>query len=110
MCRQRCGRWCNVGSAGAFERTNQMIRFILVPGGWHGGWAFDAVSKILSNEGHEVQALTLSGLGNELSTGANIERHIRSEERRVGKECVSPGRSGWSPYNQKKKKLTKTIR
>src|SRR3546814_14301360 len=22
----------------------------------------------------------------------------RSEERRVGKECVSPGRSRWSPY------------
>src|SRR3546814_12311022 len=24
---------------------------------------------------------------------------IRSEERRVGKECVSTCRSGWSPYN-----------
>src|SRR3546814_15561998 len=23
----------------------------------------------------------------------------RSEERRVGKECVSTGRSGWSPYH-----------
>src|SRR3546814_19652328 len=23
----------------------------------------------------------------------------RSEERRVGKGCVSPGRSGWSPYH-----------
>src|SRR3546814_16943324 len=27
----------------------------------------------------------------------------RSEERRVGKECVSPFRSRWSPYLQKKK-------
>src|SRR3546814_12840501 len=25
-------------------------------------------------------------------------RHKRSEERRVGKECVSPCRSRWSPY------------
>src|SRR3546814_18199472 len=25
----------------------------------------------------------------------------RSEERRVGKECVSTGRSRWSPYNKK---------
>src|SRR3546814_16812475 len=33
---------------------------------------------------------------------------IRSEERRVGKECVSTCRSRWSPYNQKKKKKTKT--
>src|SRR3546814_20804868 len=24
---------------------------------------------------------------------------LRSEERRVGKECVSTGRSRWSPYN-----------
>src|SRR3546814_12761165 len=29
---------------------------------------------------------------------------VRSEERRVGKECVSPCRSRWSPYNEKKKK------
>src|SRR3546814_17111799 len=27
---------------------------------------------------------------------------MRSEERRVGKECVSPCRSRWSPYNLKK--------
>src|SRR3546814_7898324 len=27
----------------------------------------------------------------------------RSEERRVGKECVSKGRSRWSPYHEKKK-------
>src|SRR3546814_11358263 len=31
-------------------------------------------------------------------------RANRSEERRVGKECVSTCRSGWSPYNKKKKK------
>src|SRR3546814_12963242 len=28
----------------------------------------------------------------------------RSEERRVGKECVSPCRSRWSRYHKKKKK------
>src|SRR3546814_8504434 len=27
----------------------------------------------------------------------------RSEARRVGKECVSTCRSGWSPYHEKKK-------
>src|SRR3546814_18643452 len=32
----------------------------------------------------------------------NIEG--RTEERRVGKESVSPCRSGWSPYQKKKKK------
>src|SRR3546814_12056098 len=30
------------------------------------------------------------------STGSGFSR---SEERRVGKECVSTGRSRWSPYN-----------
>src|SRR3546814_18046203 len=29
--------------------------------------------------------------------------HVRSEERRVGKECVSTCRSRWSPYHYKKK-------
>src|SRR3546814_13521897 len=28
---------------------------------------------------------------------------VRSEERRVGKECVSKCRSRWSPYHEKKK-------
>src|SRR3546814_14662399 len=28
---------------------------------------------------------------------------VRSEERRVGKECVSTCRSRWAPYNYKKK-------
>src|SRR3546814_18389529 len=31
----------------------------------------------------------------------------RSEERRVGKECVSPCRSRWSPYHEKKYKQKK---
>src|SRR3546814_12374784 len=33
----------------------------------------------------------------------------RQEERRVGKECVSPCRSRWSPNPYKKKKHTKAI-
>src|SRR3546814_4201639 len=32
-----------------------------------------------------------------------INRIDRSEERRVGKECVSTCRSRWSPYHYKKK-------
>src|SRR3546814_12706639 len=34
--------------------------------------------------------------------------HIRSEERRVGKECVSTCRSRWSPYNSKKNNKKKS--
>src|SRR3546814_17935174 len=32
-----------------------------------------------------------------------LAKSLRSEERRVGKECVSTCRSRWSPYNSKKK-------
>src|SRR3546814_12709347 len=35
--------------------------------------------------------------------GEAAARFERSEERRVGKECVSTCRSRWSPYNEKKK-------
>src|SRR3546814_11413378 len=35
--------------------------------------------------------------------GAPSPRCFRSEERRVGKECVSTCRSRWSPYHKKKK-------
>src|SRR3546814_11232418 len=39
----------------------------------------------------------------ELIAPAPFHAYI-SEERRVGKECVSTCRSRWSPYNEKKKK------
>src|SRR3546814_19608659 len=34
-------------------------------------------------------------------------RRGRSEERRVGQECVRTCRSRWSPYHYKKKQITK---
>ena len=53
-----------------------MARFVLVAGGSHGGWAFEAVSRVLAGAGHEVQALTLAGLGDEPAHGVNLESHI----------------------------------
>src|SRR3546814_11634022 len=35
----------------------------------------------------------------------NPQRVERSEERRVGKECVSTVRSRWAPYHKKKNKI-----
>src|SRR3546814_12658529 len=50
---------------------------------------------------HEVRDLTweVGERGYRLLLG--LRRH-RSEERRVGKECVSTCRSRWSPYHYKK--------
>src|SRR3546814_15644832 len=43
----------------------------------------------------------------DLRAGREAEAIDRSEERRVGKECVSTCRSRWSPYHSKKQN-TKT--
>src|SRR6056297_1421809 len=42
-----------------------------------------------------------------LTDDCTIAIETRSEERRVGKECVSTCRCRWSPYHQKKKKNRK---
>src|SRR3546814_18012758 len=41
---------------------------------------------------------------------AEVDGSRRSEERRVGKECVSTCRSRWSPYTYKKKRKLKYTR
>src|SRR3546814_19819362 len=40
---------------------------------------------------------------------AHVCTVVRSEERRVGNECVSTGRSRWVPYNSKKNNNTYKI-
>src|SRR3546814_12955493 len=40
---------------------------------------------------------------------SGVDQGNRSEERRVGKECVSTCRSRWAPYHTKKKIYTKII-
>src|SRR3546814_18973110 len=42
--------------------------------------------------------------GQRIGWPTGIEHRDRSEERRVGKECVSTCRSRWSPYHKKKNK------
>src|SRR3546814_15573018 len=57
----------------------------------------------------EGNAAALSILSEDGRTGLiAAEFDVRSEERRVGKECVSTCRSRWSPYHLKKKKNNKT--
>src|SRR3546814_17273790 len=41
---------------------------------------------------------------------ACISAQVRSEERRVGKDCVSTCRSRWSPYRSKNKEKHKTTK
>src|SRR3546814_15328501 len=50
-------------------------------------------------KGEGVAALDALLIKLDTNTDAPIKRRDRSEERRVGKECVSTCRSRWSPYN-----------
>src|SRR3546814_17810120 len=47
-------------------------------------------------------------LGSLSVTMLTYPKNLRSEERRVGKECVSTCRSQWSRYHYNKKKITNT--
>src|SRR3546814_11445971 len=69
----------------------------------------DPMSEFLATntKGEMVKgvAKTVDARGAVIDLGNGIEGYIkRSEERRVGKECVRTCRSGWWPYTKKKKK------
>lgn len=54
--------------------------FVMVPGGWQGGWAFDSVAAELARKGHQVQPVTLSGLERDgpmdINRPPNLDDHI----------------------------------
>ncbi|MGI5125766.1 alpha/beta fold hydrolase [Pseudonocardia sp. CA-107938] len=56
-----------------------MTTFVLVPGGWRGGWSFEAVTPLLEQAGHTVHALTPTGLrpDDDVATvaAANLDTH-----------------------------------
>src|SRR3546814_17373240 len=61
-----------------------------------------------------AQGLLAAEMGMNLQMALGWRRHVllhasRSEERRVGKECVSTCRSRWSPYHQKKTRRNECI-
>src|SRR3546814_19852990 len=77
-------------------RTAQRLDLLTAKGG--------ATSAALDRLGQGV--IFVSGRSRVLHCNAAAEALLRrgsSEERRVGQECVSTGRSGWSPYHSKKK-------
>ncbi|WIX79981.1 alpha/beta fold hydrolase [Amycolatopsis carbonis] len=56
-----------------------MATFVLVPGAWHGSWAFESVIPLLERAGHTVHALTLTGLrpndDDATVASANLDTH-----------------------------------
>jgi pimeloyl-ACP methyl ester carboxylesterase len=57
-----------------------MATFVLVHGGWHGGWCWKEVAALLRAAGHEVWTPTLTGLGERahlLTPATDLALHIR---------------------------------
>src|SRR3546814_16420048 len=46
----------------------------------------------------KLERRALAGIAERLVSADKVKAAVRSEERRVGKECVSTCRSRWSPY------------
>lgn len=60
--------------------------FILVPGAWHGGWAFERLKLRLEAMGHVVEAVTLPGLAErkgELDASIRLSTHLDDVRARV---------------------------
>lgn len=56
-----------------------MANFVLVHGAWHGGWCWQRVTQALQQQGHQVHAVTLTGLGERahlLSASITLDTHI----------------------------------
>lgn len=78
-----------------------MATFVLVPGGWHGSWSFEAVVPLLERAGHTVHALTLTGLrpddGVATVAAANLDTHaddvLRLLDRAHAREATLVGHS-----------------
>lgn len=62
------------------RRYTENMKFVLVHGGWHGGWSWVRVARLLRARGHEVWTPTLTGLGERahlLSADLTLETGIQ---------------------------------
>jgi pimeloyl-ACP methyl ester carboxylesterase len=54
------------------------MRFVLVHGSWHDGSAWDAVSRHLVDDGHEVHTLTLPGNGDQQNPAVTMSETVNA--------------------------------
>jgi pimeloyl-ACP methyl ester carboxylesterase len=56
-----------------------MTTFVMVPGAWLGGWAWEAVAERLRADGHTAIPVTLTGLAERAAEGGpdtDLDTHI----------------------------------
>lgn len=61
------------------HREVELATFVLVHGGWAGGWAWNRVTPLLRRHGHEVFTPTLTGLGERVHLAhpdVDLDTHI----------------------------------
>jgi pimeloyl-ACP methyl ester carboxylesterase len=54
--------------------------FVLVPGGWHGGWWFEPLARRLRTHGHEAYPVTATGVGERhhlTGPAVNLDTHVQ---------------------------------
>lgn len=54
--------------------------YVFIPGGWHGGWAFDSIREKLTQHGNKSLSLTLPGLEDQpdiRNQTINLDTHIQ---------------------------------
>lgn len=77
----------------------ETVTFILVPGFWLGGWAWDAVTERLRDEGFVVDAVTLPGVEPEVSADEQVTLDdqiaaVVAAVRRADDRAILVGHSG----------------
>ena len=68
-----------------------MSCFVLIHGGWHGGWCWRRVAKNLRDLGHEVFTPTLTGMGERQPRVQTVDGQRTPENRRVEVEVNGMG-------------------
>jgi pimeloyl-ACP methyl ester carboxylesterase len=66
--------------------------FVLVPGGWHGGWWFEPLARRLRELGHQAFPVTLTGVGERSHLAApsvNLDTHIQDVLQLLEQERLS---------------------
>src|SRR3546814_15000386 len=88
--------------------THPAVAGVAVIGVPDARWGESVKAVVIVREGHPSDEALLIAHCRSLLAGYKVPKSVdfvenfplvRSEERRVGKECVSTCRSRWSPYN-----------
>jgi len=69
-----------------------MSTYVLIPGGWHGGWYYQPLADALRSRGHRAYPVTLPGLGERrhlLDSRVNLDVHIDDVVQLLEREQLS---------------------